>query len=744
MFNLLIKQVVEATVFILCSFHFAFPSEDSQPLKHSILQDELVLKNKDLLEKVRSYLPNIDNVLLSKKISINLVVFSAQQQQDLLTLLFRTGKNTLKKLTVKNMKLLTFPKEVGELEILEELTCIKSINPVTLPPEMGQLANLKALVFIDSKISHIPSTIGNLSMLEGLTLYKNSIKELPPEIGNLSQLRLLSVTHNQLKNIPSEILHLKSLKTLNLSNNQLTSLPENMNQLENLEDLDLSHNQLSTLDLSICYLFRLETLNLSHNQFSQLPHHFDHLMSLETLDLSNNHFTQLPNLTELEDLTQIVMINNQIIPEGNGQDIWGEKEVRDAFPDALILFHKKEGKTFYTPKKINIPLAPDIKMLQEMGYTGKGVKIGVLDSFSGYLNKAEIHGPMVTATVHAIAPASEIREENCTKMDTIIVKTPKFHDFSVKALENTELRLLRVDKTPAVPGYYLANNYEETECHPDKFETIRISTGEILPLQVLPNGAFARVHLQNKDYYLSFDQLFFDEKDASPRFSILSEMPILESSIDGEYEKKILKLRKKGINIINMSRSPMGIGQKTLKVIEDLSQGGGIVVIASGNESASLDAELDFKTYEKISRVPPYFPLMKSEACLVVGALVDPKTMAGYSNRAGITKERFISAVVDGKIKLELRGSQIQKTKKREFSGTSFSTPQVTGVLALLQEAYPTCQPKVLAKAILHSGDRMTPDIDNRMYGQGRLNALRAFHLAKTAHYCNKDPIPPH
>ena len=104
------------------------------------------------------------------------------------------------------------------------------------------------------------------------------------------------------------------------------------------------------------------------------------------------------------------------------------------------------------------------------------------------------------------------------------------------------------------------------------------------------------------------------------------------------------------------------------------------------------------------------------KACLIMGALQNKQQVASYSTLSGEFKNRFISAVVK-----ELLGSP---------RGSSISAPQVASIEVLLQEAYPTCQPKMLAKAILKSGARVDTDPLGVLTGRGRVDPLAAFKKA--------------
>lgn len=92
-------------------------------------------------------------------------------------------------------------------------------------------------------------------------------------------------------------------------------------------------------------------------------------------------------------------------------------------------------------------------------------------------------------------------------------------------------------------------------------------------------------------------------------------------------------------------------------------------------------------------------------------------------------RENFISALVQG------------TTSSSKPIGTSLAAPQIAGVLALLQQAYPNCTPKILAKAILKTGQGIEKLGGPGIAGKGSVDALSAFNIAKTQDFCNAEPV---
>ena len=109
------------------------------------------------------------------------------------------------------------------------------------------------------------------------------------------------------------------------------------------------------------------------------------------------------------------------------------------------------------------------------------------------------------------------------------------------------------------------------------------------------------------------------------------------------------------------------------------------------------------------------------DSTLIVGAL-DGDTIAGYSNRAGITKNNFV--VDDGTIsyKYEKYGD----TGHGSTMGTSFSAPRVSGKAAIIKSKFSNLNGAQLANIIKTTADDLgAPGVDN-IYGHGKVNLKRA------------------
>jgi len=126
---------------------------------------------------------------------------------------------------------------------LQELD-LKNNKIWSLPKELGQLSNLKELLLEGNNIEELPKELGNLISLQGLDLDGNELHKLPAELCNLISLNWLFLERNHITELPSEIGQLVSLQRLYIDNNNISFLPEEIQNLPCLEFLYVEHNPL--------------------------------------------------------------------------------------------------------------------------------------------------------------------------------------------------------------------------------------------------------------------------------------------------------------------------------------------------------------------------------------------------------------------------------------------------------------------------------------------------------------------
>ncbi|WP_236713460.1 leucine-rich repeat domain-containing protein, partial [Leptospira interrogans] len=74
----------------------------------------------------------------------------------------------------------------------------------TLPKEIGQLENLQELYLNDNQLTTLPKEIGQLKNLQTFISFNNQLTMLPQEIGQLQNLQWLKLNNNQLSSQEEE------------------------------------------------------------------------------------------------------------------------------------------------------------------------------------------------------------------------------------------------------------------------------------------------------------------------------------------------------------------------------------------------------------------------------------------------------------------------------------------------------------------------------------------------------------
>ena len=131
----------------------------------------------------------------------------------------------LRRLELSNFGLSYIPRELGELEHLEEVRLVGGRLDGGIPAELGQLSALTHLELnVYQLAGQIPVELGQLRNLTYLKLSANQLTgSIPPEFGQLRNLTYLDLSYNQLTGpIPGELGQLVGLQEVRLSGNPLT------------------------------------------------------------------------------------------------------------------------------------------------------------------------------------------------------------------------------------------------------------------------------------------------------------------------------------------------------------------------------------------------------------------------------------------------------------------------------------------------------------------------------------------
>jgi subtilisin family serine protease len=149
--------------------------------------------------------------------------------------------------------------------------------------------------------------------------------------------------------------------------------------------------------------------------------------------------------------------------------------------------------------------------------------------------------------------------------------------------------------------------------------------------------------------------------------------------------------------------------------LQRAADAGAVIVIAAGNESA------DDPTWPARYAADPRF----ARAVVAVGASTRALTLAGWSNRAGETRARYVAAPGEG-----LYAGCDEKVCQ-VVSGTSFAAPYVAGGIALVMESRPGIAPQDAAQILLDAARRPGLGAPEAKLGRGFLDIGGAVDIAR-------------
>jgi hypothetical protein len=165
-----------------------------------------------------------------------------------------------------------------------------------------------------------------------------------------------------------------------------------------------------------------------------------------------------------------------------------------------------------------------------------------------------------------------------------------------------------------------------------------------------------------------------------------------------------------GARVVNLSLGGSGISAALRLAAERAGAAGVVTVVAAGNDGGS-----------NISGFAAGLLQAAPSTTLVVGALEADGTMAGFSNRAGVAAERYLTS-----LGVRVRSFDATGTA-RLYSGTSEAAPVVSGAVALMADAFPALSGGQIAEILLKTADDLgAPGVD-AVFGRGQLNIERAF-----------------
>ena len=184
-----------------------------------------------------------------------------------------------------------------------------------------------------------------------------------------------------------------------------------------------------------------------------------------------------------------------------------------------------------------------------------------------------------------------------------------------------------------------------------------------------------------------------------------------------------------GARVINLSIGGSNINANLRAAIARAASAGVVVVVAAGNGGDSTDPAVN-------KNEPDPFASSTANAgnanVIIAGSVDGNGTISAFANKAGSFASVYLNALgedvccvyANGQIRITTRnGAQFVTV----VSGTSFSTPQIVGAVALVAQAFPNLTGQQIVDLLLRTArDGGAPGTD-AIYGRGILDLTNAF-----------------
>lgn len=178
--------------------------------------------------------------------------------------------------------------------------------------------------------------------------------------------------------------------------------------------------------------------------------------------------------------------------------------------------------------------------------------------------------------------------------------------------------------------------------------------------------------------------------------------------------------RLRGVKVVNISTSNNGfISQTLIDAYKQAVDAGMVIILAAGDREGS-DTDSSVARPENSASVA--WADWANGQIIVAGAVGQSSIITDLSHRAGsIAKTVFLVAAGERVPSLGANGTFLF------WDGTSFSTPYISGAVALLMDAFPNLTGKQVVDLLFSTATDLGDIGTDAVYGQGLVNLTEAF-----------------
>jgi hypothetical protein len=184
-----------------------------------------------------------------------------------------------------------------------------------------------------------------------------------------------------------------------------------------------------------------------------------------------------------------------------------------------------------------------------------------------------------------------------------------------------------------------------------------------------------------------------------------------------------------GARVINLSIGGSSINANLRAAIARAASAGVVVVVAAGNGGDSTDPAVNKNEPDPFASSTV---TAGSGNVIIAGSVDSAGTISAFANRAGSFASVYLNALGEevccvyenGQIKITTSGGRQFVTV---VSGTSFSTPQIVGAVALVAQAFPNMTGQQIVDLLLRTARDAGAAGTDPIYGRGILDITNAF-----------------